>query len=890
MRRTHLYIKVNGVWNDVDLYDDIIIPITLKVMDIRSFGSKSAGYSSDISIPHTSKNAQIFGLVEEINAYNATFEMCKNYDAYIEVDGLTTFSGQFRMKKVYKVRCGQYSYYVGCLFSDSKNFIDKLGNQTLTNNEDSSDDLNFSEYDTPASEMTLSDFVSRLQSFDTSGSDWGLTLIDKTNKAAQAFSGGSQQWYTDECTPYLHSMEIFNKIFSKTGYEYTSEFLLGDGSQYLEEKWGNNIANYNVYNLIYPYMKHNSNLIVNNNIYSIVQQLDNTNSRFYAQQSFMQSANWDASTVAGWGLTKTDTSVNLNLPSSSYYSLSEQGVSSTKSAYKFTAPYNGFYHVKVNLPFKVKAKYGEFLQDGQGEWHLSHLVTPNDYSPNDGLRFIMESYLPNMEALKWEFSLVKNGSEIIAQKTKTYNTMSQRFFLEADYNGTYSHTWDTDTLSFEGDILLQAGDTINLKTYTQHRIRRQEGEINPHMISCVLYFTGTGDNIVTHQVYPYPMYIEVQASAETNIIDIQNIPSFGEGQPFYPNSILNPKTTKLEFISNFMKAFNLYIEDVSGKFNYKTGSYYRPNTLRIEPYEVYYNPDVQYGSNVHNWTDKIDWDSVEYRRVDEYLYNIQYFTKVQDKDYYNENYNNTYKLPYGNTEVKGVYCTNNDRNEISLNISSNLCGIVNNSTDTLQCPKIFTLDKNGNVDTKKEYADGMFFVWRNWMSQNTDLGTNYTVKIQNRYNSNYQNITDYYCADTLNKGYGLDDANLNWGGTSAYYQNMKNTIPTYNDLYRCFYEKQYKSLTATDSRIMVAMAYLTAFDIATLQLSDTIIIGDNKWHILELKEWKTEKEPCEVQLIKVLPDESITTNSRINARPIFNDNVTIAELPVSHPVVWSETK
>ena len=95
MRKTRLFIKVNNKWEEVELYEDIIIPVTLKVMNLKTFGQKSASYSSDIEIPHTSHNSQVFGLIEELNTYNGTFELSRNYEAYIEVDGVTTLPVSF---------------------------------------------------------------------------------------------------------------------------------------------------------------------------------------------------------------------------------------------------------------------------------------------------------------------------------------------------------------------------------------------------------------------------------------------------------------------------------------------------------------------------------------------------------------------------------------------------------------------------------------------------------------------------------------------------------------------------------------------------------------------------------------------------------------------------
>lgn len=887
MRKNQLFINVDGHWDEIDLFEDTTIPITLKCTEVKNFASRNTGYSVEFNIPHTNNNAKTLGLVSDINIYRGSFEVGKDYPAYITNGGITTFDGQFRLKRVIKQNSGSYIYYVGNMFGGTKNFVDALGNKTLIGNDNPNDDLDFSEYNTPAEEMTLGDFVSYLQSHYTDGTGWGLTLLDKTNKAAQPFSGGSQMWYADECTPYLYAREIFEKLFKDSGYTYVSEFLQGtDFSSYLQDpRWVNGIGKYDVNSLIYPYMRHNSNLIVDNVIYSIVTQTDSINSKFYAIQDYMN--NWDLTSISALYMSESKNTINLNSISQYYYILTENGLTSSKDAYKFIVPQSGFYHIKIKIPFKVKCKYGEFLQDGQGGWYLSKLITPSDYAPNDGIRVVADSYFPGLEALKWSFSLKKNN-EVLAERKKVYNTISERIFLSEDINSTYSYTWDEDIIEYDGDVILNAGDVLSLDSFVHYRIRKSVGEINPYLTSTTAYYTGSGSSVVTHEIYPYPMYIEAQVLDDPNtneIINISLIPSFGEESPFSPNSILNPKTTKIDFFNNFIKMFNLYVEDVSGKKNYKAGGVYPPNTLRIEPYEIFYAPELGNGqSNIKDWTNKIDWETVEYRRCEDYLYNIQNFTKVQDSDFYNSNYNSTYKLPYGNREVVGEYCTKDDRNSIELKVSSNLCGVVNNSTDTLQCPKVFSLDNTGNIDTKKEYSDGIFFIWRNYMNNNTDLGTNYTLKLQSRFSSSYQNVLNYYCADTLNKGYGTDDANLNWGETSTYYQNMKGTIPTYNDLFNAFYAKEYAEKTSQDAIILRAKAYLTQLDINTVQLSDTIVINDDYYHILEINQWEDSDKPCEIELIKTRPNfpldipnsKNITTLPQ-NQLPITVDTASLVQ-------------
>lgn len=867
--KTYLYIKVNNQWKEVDMFNDISIPITLKVTDIKQFGSKSSGYSLDFDIPHTANNAILFGLNADIDVYRGSFEVGKDYEAYLSDGCFTTFQGQFRLKKVVKQNSGKYIFYVGYLYGGTKTFVDRLGTQKLRGNDDARNDLNFSEYNTPASEMTLSDFVSRLQMHDTSGEDWALTLIDKTNKSSQTFPEGYSEWYMDECTPYLYAMGIFNRIISGAGYQYTSKFLMGnDGNPYLtsDDRWKNTIGKYDVYSLIYPYMQHNSNL---HNVIQISSSVDQT-------QGSMSHTD---AVYKNYTLPIDENMLNFNssrlIFDSNYYSLTESIASSTLSSYRFVAPQDGSYKINISFPYKLAMDLAVYK-------HSPARVepVPSNTTINNGA--VQRQHDPTDERFNGSVSFllqmnIKKNDTYIAYIVDEYENYEDSYTTE---NNNGKITLCSGNFSYNNTAIpLRAGDIISIETIISvpNRYKWYDDQTWNQWINYASLLTPNNEH-----AEPTKVYLEITNQTDNNIISISSDTGFYENTPFYPNTILNEKTTKLEYFNEFVKMFNLYVEDVSGKKNYETGGIYPEKCLRIEPYECFYAPEIaKNDTNIKDWTDRIDWDVVEYMRIEDYLYNIQKFVKVQNNDFYTSSYNNTYITPYMETSVSGPYCTSsNDINEIKLNSGAFICGVLNNYTDTIQCPKVFSLDKNNNIDTKKEYSDGFFFIWRNNTSANTDTHQNYFIILRsNTSPAGASIITDYYCADSLNKGYGLDDANLSWGRVNAWYQNLKGTKPSYNDLYSAFYKKQYEEYTDPDARIMKAKAYLTPFDIATVQMSDGIIIDGHLWRILEIKEWRDEKTPCEIELIKVLEG--------VYKQPVETPGVDINDpyIPIEDPEV-----
>lgn len=814
MRKNQLYIKVNNDWKELDLFEDADIPTTFEI-DTLKLGERATGYSIDFQLPATNNNTLIFGLVNDINNYRGSFEIDKEYDAILTDNSLTIFQGQFRLKKI-TIKHNRETIYTGNLYGGVKNLLDALGNDTLIGNEDPSKDLDFSEYAVDRTDMQLSNFRDYLQTKYTDGTGFGLTLLDKFNKYSQSFSAGAQTWYTDETTPYLYDIEIFNKIIHQAGWRYESEFLSGtDFSNYLHDaRWNDTIGQFDVNSLIYPSMSVKISQ-QNPSVYSTITELDAASETIAAHFQISSSWPFDDYETVTYDNTYFDPLK---------YSLTQSG-SDSLTSYSFTATESNIYDVNINFPFNFEIQ----LWNTSAERYLLTSETVHTYS----------------RPYKLMIQTVKNDRTFLGTPTVIEGNYADSYTSE---NDSGKITLGSGTFSYTDRLSLSRGDKIGLYVWVIVPIRHTYWDSETETYKYYgCFFT---DEILSKLCVPVDANVHITPNNQSDIVSIQSLQGFYEDASFDPTRILNQKTTKREFINNFVKSFNLYIEDVSGKMNYKTGKLYPDNTLRIEPWEIFYNPEVNYSTNVHDWTDKVDWETVEYSRVSDLLYTNQHFNKAQDDDFFNEDYNKTFKVKHEDRVVHSLY-PSKDVNEIDVNVSANLCGVVNNQTDTIQCPKVFSLDKDDNIDEKKEFSDGMFFIWRNKTHQETQLSTNYTVKLQSRLSSSSLNIVDYYTADYLNKGYGADTATLSFGPIENYYQNLKGSQMTSNDLYNAFYKKQFEAMVQQDARILEANIYLTPFDIATLQMSDKIIVGDNYWRILSIDQWTSEDNPCRVKLLKV---------------------------------------
>ena len=247
---TRLFINTDGDFHEVDLYDDIDIPVTYNVADVADISKKDSNWSLSVKFPNTNNNAQLFELIEDISIYGSTFEMLKQYPAYIEVGCNRTFEGYFKLTKVI-INDDRDVYYEGSLYSNVMEFMKKLGTTTLRGNADAADDLDFSEYTTVIDESNWYDRTDMIiwnkpDPDDPStwtptgvkpyGSDFYFCLIDKFNLINHFYYDSFTRkeympLHYNNLTPFLFHKEILDKIFEWAGFNYVSEFFInGNGN------------------------------------------------------------------------------------------------------------------------------------------------------------------------------------------------------------------------------------------------------------------------------------------------------------------------------------------------------------------------------------------------------------------------------------------------------------------------------------------------------------------------------------------------------------------------------------------------------------------------------------------------------------------------------------
>ena len=801
MRTSRLFVKLGGNYKELDLYDNISIPLNYSVSEIRDISKRSTNYSLDIDIPNTKNNAKVFDHIYKVEAFGGSIEMLKKYECVLQVNDVTVFEGYFQLKKVTTDDLKRV-IYKGIVYSNVKDFVETLGNTTLRGNTNAADDLDFSEYAETAANMNLAKFKAKLNSYGTGKTGWGLTLIDKTNKAGVSFANNAQPWYADELTPYLFVKEIWDKIFEQAGYSYESNFLTGAAALYGYPDFTS---------LIYPYPNNNKKLGDADNWQKITAGgAFNWTSGYYdmflpSQWVFANSGNY------------------IDYPSS--FTLTNHNMPDDRTHWQFTAPYTSSYHVKFKIPISLKCELHSYnYTDEQWNPQYTGAVTCGDTTK----QFIMWTRLGKIHGSTTTY-ITSWGND--KNFESTYNTGADGKLL-----------LDTQEVSYEGDIRLEAGDKLFLTTAIQMEVAYYDQSFEKWY--SYLMYRGTGGWV---SVFPYPASVEMTQSAGVEIWSATQNDYFGEGLPFNPTHILNAKTKKWDFVNSIIKMFNLYIEDIGDR------------KFRIEPRDLYYDTGVK-----KNFTDKVDTSSMSFTRVDTYIYSDVNFKFAQDKDTMTEAYNGTYQLPYGEYVLEGALSSGQDSVEIKPVFGVSMCGVVNAQTSVLQCPKMYAFKANSDVvNVDKVYSDRIFFIWQNAMANHA--GTNNAVLIKSRYSSSTQTQSTYYCADMLNAGYGSDTQALSWWDNEEYLENLGDGTVCNGNLYNRFYSKMLSELNDPEARILSCKMHLKAEDIRNIRLSDTIAVGNVDYRVNSIKQWEGFAAPTEVELIKIVRPTYGYVPSRQNA-------------------------
>lgn len=868
---TRLFINTNGNYAEVDLYNDIDIPVTYNVGDVRDISKKDSNWSLTVKLPNTQNNAQLFDLTNDISRYNSTFEMLKQYPAFVEVGYNRTFEGYFKLTKVI-INDNKEVSYEGNLYSNVIEFMSRLGTTTLRGNADPADDLSFSEHTTFLDENEMQDRLTNMRP------DFSFILTNKGNydgvntpiksECDLQIVGGNEvvPYYYDELTPFLYVKDIVDKIGEWSKFNIISDFFNASPS-FLSEY---DVMGFDFSKLIYPYVGENSQYNAGVTT-DVARTRQNTNNAF----SVINIIGADFSPNPTY--TQVDDGANFTFPD--YDNDNSTSATYYITPHRFRINREGFFHISTNL----KAQLGvDFLYD---PGVLPPLVPAGE----------------TITVLNTTPTVSMTLEVVVYHSVSTATSIASSSVSETLRNQYYTHTIDSTHFStvtmLEGELLqnfdmyLEAGDEV----YLRLGISVPAVTTNPN--AYIYRYTSGGQD---HNVLPKNMNLWVVPQTIGNdVLKIEKTSTISINNNFDPTFILSPIEKKTDFITNLIKKFNLYVEDVTDKKD-SNGVYYKnyPNIRQGEPILKFEPRNYYYSSSqiVRDWSQKTDVSTIEFQRIDDYLYKILDFKDTYDKEYFVGLYNDASYVEgeFGEKKVIGTYNTSDDEKlAITTTLGETMVIAMPFEGSTIEVPSFLAFDQSGVIVRNKQFNPRFLFC------RSINLGDYGFAHIQwvGLYKRHFRinvypyeipydfavetpdvMLSSYNWSSHLNGPFSTDSADLNWGWANWYMTNLVGTYADKRNTYHSFYEKMIDDYNSPEARLMRCKMYLKSSDIRDLQLSDTILVNNVAYHINKIKQWRSEYEPTEVEFIKIIQSTSKSNQPILKNNPPKMEVVTLNTL------------
>lgn len=232
-------ISVQGTsstYTKIDLYDDETFNLTFQIQS--NLSNKGSTYSKTIKLPGTQNNNYVFNylfnesIFLDINNLSGGTQIFlnKKIPAGIYDESIELLIGYFELTRV-TVNNNMYEYE-GVFYSNIKSIADVIGEKQLIGNGDPNDDIDLSEHNHLFNYTTISD--SWTSTGYTTSTGYYYPIIDYGNVK------DGNEYYIEQFKPNCYVKEVWDKIFTKAEFTYTSAFLNSDVFKSLVIPQGNN--------------------------------------------------------------------------------------------------------------------------------------------------------------------------------------------------------------------------------------------------------------------------------------------------------------------------------------------------------------------------------------------------------------------------------------------------------------------------------------------------------------------------------------------------------------------------------------------------------------------------------------------------------------------------
>lgn len=205
----------NIVEYELDLYDNVPLPINKSIIDIQNIAERKSDFSKTITLPGTSNNNDIFSnifnlarSVQNDNTYNFApdFNPSLKADAILYKNGIAMINGYLQLTNINIVDDYQIEYEV-IIIGKTANLFQDLGDKKLN-------ELDLSSFD---HDWTFANMLTSWTPSAAIGYYYGLIDL--------GLSSNQRGYYTKDWKPQIFLKVIIDAIFKDAGYRYSSNFF-----------------------------------------------------------------------------------------------------------------------------------------------------------------------------------------------------------------------------------------------------------------------------------------------------------------------------------------------------------------------------------------------------------------------------------------------------------------------------------------------------------------------------------------------------------------------------------------------------------------------------------------------------------------------------------------
>lgn len=851
----------------IDLTDDIDVPLTFLVADVREPAKRNASKSRTVTIPATKNNNLFFNHIYEIGG-DGTFNPNKKVKCAIYNDGLLQFEGICKLDYINRQSNGINNYtpqsYDITLLGSIADLFYEIGDTLIS-------ELDYSEYDHTYSRaeqrrswyngiikygsvyanvmngsfLTISSCSNnggRVQmNFSSShglvAGDW---LLIPENSILNVGLNDPKNWYLGEHLVY--SVISSTSVVLQCGYYDTAGSIAtkstGTDRVRKHSKKGEGY--------VYPMIDYDMN---NGSIwdsahfftaiyaYEILKKIFKK-AKYTWNSSVLESVLFKKMIVpSNSGTLKiSDDVINSRL-------FRAQSISNDLSSFQLAPVISGGIYLghKWNNGLAAPAILDIPIADDSSAGFFDSIVGPGGNFNTATYRYICPAtgiYNLSIEGLL-DWCWLKSGLNASATQNDggggAYNTIGQLSIEIYDYNSNtviasavhapdqvdlFSSMPNNTTVVFNPDVrgtshaFSQAFNNLLLTAGDQYGVRAR-----------VL-------TLPEKKFQNYSGNITIQYGIRAGCIFENSITNTNvqEGDTVYMNSLL-PKVKCSDFLNTVIKMFHLYL-DVDKN---------NERCIYIESRDEFYAA----GQDI-NWTDKLDsaqkMQIIPMGELRAKYYNYNY---KEDKDFYNQDHLKVWGSIYGNKKHEVDNDWLRDNYDTDLIFSSTVL------TDTVYGR--VTSNIQGSIDSNsatQPTTGNIRILYFNCASNKGSNGWWHTIGGANVNNIDYNYYSRLYpYAGHLDKPWAPYN-DLNFDYPRAVYFDFKTW--TDRNLFNMNYKKAVQETTDKNSKIVIARFHLKAYDIFKLDLRDRIEVDRHFFRINKISDFLVNKNfPVEVELLKI---------------------------------------